>query len=59
MRQKYWRLIMDMRETARLALHTDEDRAFVADLCGLKLIEAADAFERLLRKLADMGDDGK
>lgn len=59
-REKYYRLITDMREAARLAIHTDEDRALVAELCGLKLMQAANEFERLLRQILDqMEDDGK
>lgn len=55
--KKYWRLITDMREAARLALFTKSDRALVAELCGLKLVQAANEFERLLRDLADRKDD--
>ena len=51
--RKYWRLVTEMREAARLALHTEEDRALVAELCGLKLVQAANEFEKLLRKLAE------
>lgn len=57
--KKYYRLITDMREAARLALHTGEDRALVCELCGLKLTQCANEFEKLLRKLADMEDDLK
>lgn len=57
--KKYYRLITDMREAARLALHTGEDRALVCELCGLKLMQCANEFEKLLRKLADMEDDRK
>ena len=57
--QKYYRLITDMREAARLALHTEEDRALVCELCGLKLMQCANEFERLLRLLADLEDDRK
>jgi len=57
--KKYYQLITDMREAARLALHTEEDRALVAELCGLKLMQCANEFEKLLRKLADLEDDGK
>lgn len=57
--KKYYRLITDMREAARLAIHTDEDRKLVAELCGLKLMQAANEFEKLLRQLADMEDDRK
>lgn len=57
--KKYYRLITDMREAARLAIHTDEDRELVAELCGLKLMQAANEFERLLRELADLEDDRK
>lgn len=55
--QKYYKLITDMREAARLAIHTDEDRALVAELCGLKLMQCANEFEKLLRYLSDMEDD--
>lgn len=58
-RKKYYKLITDMREAARLALHTAEDRALVCELCGLKLTQCANEFEKLLRKLADMEDDLK
>ena len=57
--KKYYRLITDMREAARLAIHTNEDRALVCELCGLKMMEAANEFEKLLRQLADMEDDRK
>ena len=57
--QKYRRLITGMRDAAGLALRTDEDRDLVSRLCGLKLSEAADEFERLLQWLAKMGDDGR
>ena len=42
-----------------MALHTGEDRALVCELCGLKLTQCANEFEKLLRKLADMEDDLK
>ena len=58
-RRKYYQLITDMREAARLALHTDEDRKLVAELCGLKLTQCANEFEKLLRQLIDQEDDGK
>ena len=58
-RKKYYRLITDMREAARLALHTEEDRTLVCELCGLKLMQCANEFEKLLRELADQEDDGK
>lgn len=54
--KKYWRLITDMREAARLALFTEEDRALIAELCGLKLMQAANEFERLLRDIVDRED---
>ena len=50
-RKKYYKLITDMREAARLALHTAEDRTLVCELCGLKLTQCANEFEKLLRKL--------
>lgn len=56
--KKYYRLITDMREAALLA-YTAEDRALVCELCGLKLTQCANEFEKLLRKLADQEDDGK
>lgn len=58
-RKKYYKLITDMREAARLALYTAEDRTLVCELCGLKLTQCANEFEKLLRKLADQEDDGK
>ena len=57
--KKYYRLVTEMREAARLALHTDEDRKLVAELCGLKLTQCANEFEKLLRQLIDQEDDGK
>lgn len=57
--RSYYRLITDMREAARLALHTGEDRALVCELCGLKLTQCANEFEKLLQKLVDLEDDGK
>lgn len=59
MGRHYWRLINDMRQAAQLALHSSADREFVAKLCGLKLQQAADDFERLLLRLSDQEDDGK
>ena len=50
---KYLRLIRDMRETARKA--GEEDNTFICKLCGLKLKEAADEFEKLIRRLEDDG----
>lgn len=57
--KKYYRLITDMREAARLALHTGEDRVLVCELCGLKMLQCANEFEKLLRQLIDQEDDGK
>lgn len=48
-----------MRETAKLTQRAGEDKAFVCELCGLKLTQAADEFERLLKKLAELDDDRK
>lgn len=59
MLQNYRRLVTDMRETAKLTQRTGEDKAFVCELCGLKLTQAADEFERLLKKLAELDDDRK
>ena len=57
---KYRRLIMDLRERGQQAVeegnHNDK---FDLLLCGLKMTEAADEFEKLLDFLDRVMDDGK
>ena len=56
--QKYYRLIADLRKTADMARARSTD-AFIAELCSLKMKEAANESEKLLRRLKDLEDDRK
>ena len=58
--QKYYRLVNELRERGRMATENgDPNKRFELLLCGLKMTEAADAFEALLNILSRMADDGK
>ena len=55
----YRRTAQDLRETAKLARSVTGGGAFVAELCALKMEEAAEAMSRLIRLMERMEDDGR
>lgn len=58
--QKYQRLVNDLRETGRQAADlADEKDLFQVMLYSLKMLEAADDLEELLRYLERQEDDRK
>lgn len=51
------RLIRDMQETAQLVTAQHHTAEFALKLCGLKLVEAAGEFGKLVRYLERIGED--
>ena len=59
-KEQYYRLVRNLRECGQSATENgDPDKNFELLLCGLKMTEAAEAFEKLLRWLDKLEDDGK
>lgn len=60
---RYRRLVRDLRETARRARHLRYGATgatlFTAELCALKMDEAADAMSDIILALERMEDDGR
>ena len=57
---KYRRLIMELRDRGQMAVQDgDPDKRFDLLLCGLKMTEAADEFEKLLDFLERQVGDRK
>lgn len=54
--EKYSRLIMDLRKTADMARARSTD-PFVADLCSMKMKEAAREFEHLLKYVKKLEEE--
>lgn len=56
----YRRLVMELRDRGQMAVQDgDPNKKFDLLLCGLKMVEAADEFEKLLDYLDRQTDDGK